>query len=166
MFIKDVIKFVQNFAGIIDKSTPHLYMSALPFSPLNSILARSLLEIFAKTAQVAVGQQDDWPRNHQVLQGHTSSVSSVAFSPDGRHILSGSWDEKFDFWMHRQVARLATPCKGTPPQSVQLHSHQMEGTLCQVHGITQSDFGMHRQVTRWAALSRDTPPQSTQLHSH
>ena len=53
MFTKDGIKFVQNFAGIIDKSTPHLYFSALLFSPSKSILARSLNETFAAMAQVA-----------------------------------------------------------------------------------------------------------------
>ena len=92
IFIEDGIKFVQNFAGIIDKSTPHLYLSALPFSPLKSMLAKSSIERFPGIAQVAVGQQDDWPRNQQVLHGHTSLVCSVAFSPDGRYIVSGSWD--------------------------------------------------------------------------
>ena len=98
MFIKDGIKFVQNFAGVIDKSTPHLYLSALPFSPSKSILARSLGERFSGIAQVTVGQQDDWPRNQRVLQGHTYPVNSVVFSPDGRHIVSGSTDGTIRLW--------------------------------------------------------------------
>ena len=32
------------------------------------------------------------------LQGHTSWVKSVAFSPDGRHIVSGSSDETIQVW--------------------------------------------------------------------
>ena len=99
MIIKDGIKFVQNFAGLIDKSTPHLYLSALPFSPSKSILARSLTAKFARIAKVAVGQQSDWPRNLHVLHGHTDSVLSVAFSPlDGRHIASGSRDNMILLW--------------------------------------------------------------------
>ena len=97
MFIKDGIKFVRNFAGIIDKSTPHLYLSALPFSPSKSILARSLTAQFAGIAQVAVGQQDDWPWYQQVHQVH-AMVLSVACSSNGRHIVSGSWDGTIQLW--------------------------------------------------------------------
>ncbi|KIM56811.1 hypothetical protein SCLCIDRAFT_207037 [Scleroderma citrinum Foug A] len=130
MFIRDGIKFVQNFAGMIDKSTPHLYLSGLPFSPSKSTLARSLIEKFVGIAQVAVGKQHDWPRIQWVCQGHTTSVNSVAFSPDGKHIASGSWEKTIQLWDAQ------TGC-------------QMEGTLCQVLGIRQFDFGMHRQVARW-----------------
>ncbi|MDP6451027.1 MAG: hypothetical protein QF773_09430, partial [Lentisphaeria bacterium] len=32
------------------------------------------------------------------LEGHAGSVNSVAFSPDGRLIASGSWDETIKVW--------------------------------------------------------------------
>ena len=32
------------------------------------------------------------------LEGHSSYVSSVAYSPNGRHIISGSWDKTIRIW--------------------------------------------------------------------
>ena len=111
-FIKDGNKFLQNFAGMIDESIPHLYLSALPFAPCKSILATSLVSQFPKIAQVAVGQCEDWPTNQLVLQGHTSSVNSVAFSPDGRHIVSGSWDQTIQVWDAQTGGQVGTPLQG------------------------------------------------------
>jgi len=40
------------------------------------------------------------------IKGHTGSVHSVAFSPDGSKIASGSWDETIKLW---QVSDGALP---------------------------------------------------------
>ncbi|WP_461252381.1 WD40 repeat domain-containing protein, partial [Treponema sp. R8-4-B8] len=37
-------------------------------------------------------------REIRTLSGHTSSVKSVAFSPDGKQALSGSWDNTVKLW--------------------------------------------------------------------
>ena len=73
--------------------------------------------------------------------------------------------KQFSFGMHRQVARWETPSEDTLTQSTQLHSHQMEGTLCPALLIGQFNFGMHRYVDRWETPSKGTLPQSSQLQS-
>ena len=43
------------------------------------------------------------------LQGHTSSVNSVAFSPDGRHIVSGSNDHIVRVWDAQTGGQVGNP---------------------------------------------------------
>ena len=43
------------------------------------------------------------------LQGHTSSVLSVAFSPDGRHIVSGSVDQTIQLWDAQTGGQVGNP---------------------------------------------------------
>ncbi|KIO07639.1 hypothetical protein M404DRAFT_391033, partial [Pisolithus tinctorius Marx 270] len=92
MLAQDGIKFVQNFGSVISHSTPHLYISALPFTPSNTKLSGMLMPKFSHLVSVAVGGQKEWPAAQVALQGHTRSVQSVGFSSDGKRIVSGSYD--------------------------------------------------------------------------
>ena len=46
------------------------------------------------------------------LYGHASSVSSVAYSPDGRHIISGSYDCSIQNWDAETGAAVGKPLRG------------------------------------------------------
>ena len=46
------------------------------------------------------------------LQGHTFSVQSVAFSPDGRHIVSGSHDKTIQVWDAQTGGQVGNPLQG------------------------------------------------------
>ena len=39
----------------------------------------------------------------QTLEGHSNSVKSVSFSPDGTKIASGSWDKTIKIWEDPRV---------------------------------------------------------------
>ncbi|KIO10424.1 hypothetical protein M404DRAFT_129403, partial [Pisolithus tinctorius Marx 270] len=110
--VKDGIKLIQNFGSVIVYSTPHLYASALPFIPSNTLLSMMLLPKFPRLARAAVGGLKGWPLEQQLLHGHTSGVTSVAFSPDGKRIVSGSWDKTVRVWDAERGVQLGSPLEG------------------------------------------------------
>ncbi|KAF7974596.1 hypothetical protein HWV62_11876 [Athelia sp. TMB] len=91
-FVKDTMKFVNVFAPLISESVPHIYLSALPFAPKSSLVARQYLIKYPSTLNLASGSLSNWPAALKVMEGHTDWVNAVAYSPDGQHIVSGSDD--------------------------------------------------------------------------
>ncbi|KIJ52093.1 hypothetical protein M422DRAFT_147187, partial [Sphaerobolus stellatus SS14] len=122
----------------IEDATPHIYLSAIPFIPAQSIL-KDIWPVSDYSAKIFRGLQKKWPNPEQTinfkssiscvtfspggqsiaaavdhnlyilnatsgkpavepLTGHTSYVISVAFSPDGQRIVSGSYDKTIRIW--------------------------------------------------------------------
>lgn len=52
--------------------------------------------------------QANWNAALQTLEGHSSSVSSVTFSPDGKQVVSGSYDNTVRLWDAVMGAALQT----------------------------------------------------------
>ncbi|TDL22886.1 hypothetical protein BD410DRAFT_788264 [Rickenella mellea] len=97
-FAKDGIKFLAAFGRAISQSAPHIYLSALPFAPSESKISKQFLPRFHGTLSLYTGNVPQWPAIQCVLEGHTDSVTSVAFSQDGRCIVSGSHDMTVRVW--------------------------------------------------------------------
>ncbi|KIK34106.1 hypothetical protein CY34DRAFT_38345, partial [Suillus luteus UH-Slu-Lm8-n1] len=108
----DVQRFVQLFGWMISHSTPHLYASALPFSPIKSTIARRFTAGFPNTLRVIHGRLVNWTAIQTVINGHTAPVSSVSFSPDGTRIVSGSWDFTVRVWDAATGLPLGEPFRG------------------------------------------------------
>ncbi|KAG8695958.1 POC1 centriolar protein A, partial [Ceratobasidium sp. 395] len=93
----DAYRFVMSFYDAISKSTPHLYISALALAPSNSGIARRMRPVFSKLLTVVQGAEKEWtPCLTSIWVG--SNVWSVAVSPNGQRIASGSQDGTVQVW--------------------------------------------------------------------
>ena len=61
------------------------------------ILAMNALDI-TYTIEAEAALRSAWNNNYTNLKGHTSSVRSAVFSPDGKKIVSASYDETIKIW--------------------------------------------------------------------
>src|SRR6266849_6729244 len=52
----------------------------------------------ARLVPVAADEPAQPPGVVSVLKGHTETVYAVAFSPDGRYVLTGSFDKSLKLW--------------------------------------------------------------------
>ncbi|PVF95775.1 WD40 repeat-like protein, partial [Serendipita vermifera] len=95
---KDMRQFVETFASCISEAAPHIYLSALAFSPPNSAVWNNYTKIYQNRIFIESGGHSNWPAIQNVLAGHRSRVNSVAASFDGTRIVSGSDDRTIRVW--------------------------------------------------------------------
>jgi WD40 repeat protein len=109
--ISDSLRFVDVTAPMLRQSTPHLYLSALPFIPRDSPLSISYLPAFPGTIDVEDKNSLQWPQ--MVLNIPTSSENlSIALSPDGKRIVSGSKDRTWSIWDAKTGNPVIGPIRG------------------------------------------------------
>ncbi|PPQ99530.1 hypothetical protein CVT24_005320 [Panaeolus cyanescens] len=111
-FLKDTLKFLAAFGGVISQSAPHIYLSALPFAPARSKVAKHFLPYYPGTLKLQSGQYNRWPRILAVIDEHERSVNAVAFSRDGKFVASGSGDRTVCVWDAETGDLISTPLEG------------------------------------------------------
>ncbi|KAF8146627.1 quinon protein alcohol dehydrogenase-like superfamily, partial [Mycena galopus ATCC 62051] len=108
--VQDAIRFVRGFGRPIAMSIPHIYVSALRFSPATSRTTKRYCESGLMTLRLKSGGSLSWP--DAVLNGHKGFVISVAFSPDGTRIVSGSYDNTVCVWDAETQSQIGAPLEG------------------------------------------------------
>jgi WD40 repeat protein len=86
------------FKWAIEKSPLQAYTSALVFSPARSLIRRLFKEEEPKWITTKQAVEDNWNACLQTLEGHSSIVSSVAFSHDSTRLASASYDCTVKIW--------------------------------------------------------------------
>ena len=86
---------VSTFRAITPKMTSQLYLSALSLSERKKL--KFWKSLFWELPRV-LSQKVDSSRNVKLIMNVESSVNSVAFSPDGKRVVSGSSDYSVRIW--------------------------------------------------------------------
>jgi len=101
-FLRDANTFVTSSAEAIEKSTPQIYLSALPFAAKDSMVYQMFMPLCTGLVSVyTLGIDRHGGRLVMGLTGHDDGVRSAVYSPDGSVIASGSHDGTVRIWEAR-----------------------------------------------------------------
>ncbi|EJD02390.1 WD40 repeat-like protein [Fomitiporia mediterranea MF3/22] len=107
----DLYRFVKTFYQPMAVSTPHVYISALLWLPSETIIGKMLSADFDSQNCVIRGIERHWPSGSKIVRSF-SVVCSVAYSPDGRHVISGSEDGNILVWDAETCAPVGAYMRG------------------------------------------------------
>ncbi|KAG5790721.1 hypothetical protein H9Q69_010215 [Fusarium xylarioides] len=97
-FVHDANRFLLYYKSIIEKHLLQLYASCLIFSPEQSIIKSQYGSEAPKWIAIAPGLESNWDACLQTLDEHQTEVSTLAYSPDGQWLVSGSQDGVVKLW--------------------------------------------------------------------
>ena len=146
------------FAPVIRECTPHIYLSAMPQTPSSSPLCKLWTEHLEKHGSVTSGHPSNWPADVYTLQGHINAVSSVAYSPDGRHIVSGSWDNTIRVWNATTGQCVAGPFQG--------HTREVNSVAYSPDGRHIVSGSIDKTIRVWDATTGQCVTGPFQGHTH
>jgi WD40 repeat protein len=95
---------------VIRESVPHIYISALSFAPSASLVRKCYIDNLNGLPKMK-GLIDKWP-SAQIVIDVKSVVFAVAFSPNGRRIVSGSFDNTMQIWDAESGEAIGEPLQG------------------------------------------------------
>jgi WD40 repeat protein len=106
--VEDARRFIMYHKGAIEGFPLQTYASALLFSPTGSLIRQLFQHEEPEGFCVRPALSDGWSACLQTLEGHSSHVSSVAFSHDSTRLASASGDRTVKIWDASSGACLQT----------------------------------------------------------
>src|SRR5271163_1617017 len=98
MLVQDATRFLLRHYQTLATWPSQIYSSAIVFSPQTSVVRRDNLDKVPAWLKKFPRVEDTWASLIQTLAGHSDQITAVAFSPDGKQIVSGSYDKTIKLW--------------------------------------------------------------------
>ncbi|KZS91769.1 hypothetical protein SISNIDRAFT_413608, partial [Sistotremastrum niveocremeum HHB9708] len=101
-FGRDAEKFIDAFADVMLQSPPHIYISALPFAPEDSLVSQLYSPLFSRTLRITQNKQRSWTALERTFgqrgDMRSKEIKSMAYSPDGSILVLVTADFDVSFW--------------------------------------------------------------------
>ncbi|KAF9517546.1 hypothetical protein BS47DRAFT_1389797 [Hydnum rufescens UP504] len=142
--LSDAYRFILTHGEVIRESALHVYYSALPFTPRETVLYQTYGQGTKDCIKVLQGVESEWPQTLSTLCGHSGLVTSVAFSPNGLHLASGSSDHTLWLW---------NAISGIPIMKLEGHSGSVMTIAFSPDGLHLVSGSNDHTIWLWDAIS-------------
>ena len=96
--LDDGKRLIQQFFPVLSKASSHTYYTALAFTPLETSIRKKYSFELKDSVKVCWGLEKQWESCLYTMECHGSEIYSIAVSPDGTHIASGSKHGTLCLW--------------------------------------------------------------------
>ncbi|EDN93035.1 hypothetical protein SS1G_08900 [Sclerotinia sclerotiorum 1980 UF-70] len=155
-FIHDAKRFVLYNRVGIEQAPLQIYCSALFFAPENSIIRKTFQKCIPSWIYKISRTRSNWSAALQTLEGHSNSVYSVAFSPDGTKVASSSYD---------QTIRLWDTTTGESLQTLEGHSNSVTSVAFSPDGTKVASGSHDKTIRLWDTITGESL-QTLEGHSN